>query len=77
MQSSNPAWGETQFMCFFWLHLTGGCIYKECTKSLCINSTIVAFALNMFHFISHEKGLGRVKMLCHSPVPHHGYTHMY
>ena len=24
--------------------------------------------LNIFYFISHEKGLGRAKMLCHSPL---------
>ena len=32
------------------------------------------FGLNIFYFISHEKGLGRAKMLCHSPLPHNGYT---
>ena len=30
--------------------------------------------LKIFHFISLEKGLGRAKMLCHSPLPHNGYT---
>ena len=34
----------------------------------------VWFGLNVFYFISHEKGLGRAKVLCHSPLPHNGYT---
>ena len=32
------------------------------------------FGLNIFYFISHEKGLSRAKMLCHIPLPHNGYT---
>ena len=38
------------------------------------DSTAITVGLNIFHFISHEKGLGSAKMLCHSPLPHNGYT---
>ena len=27
------------------------------------------YDLNIFYFISHEKGLGRAQMLCYSPLP--------
>ena len=29
---------------------------------------IVSYDLNIFHFISHEKGLGRAQMLCYNPL---------
>ena len=35
---------------------------------------MIVIGLNIFYFISHEKGLGRAKILCHSPLPHNGYT---
>ena len=31
-------------------------------------SFIEYFALKIFYFISHEKGLGRAQMLCYSPL---------
>ena len=42
---------------------------------LCLSLTwYFCFGLNIFYFISNEKGLGRAKMLCHSPLLHNGYT---
>ena len=35
---------------------------------------LLASDLNIFYFISHEKGLGRAKMLCRSPLLHNAYT---
>ena len=34
------------------------------------NKIIQKLDLNIFHFISHEKGSGRARMLCHSPLPY-------
>ena len=59
------------------------CYFSEgkCIKSLLIDAKqifknqhrmSVSFGLNLFYYISHEKGLGRAKMLCHSPL-RHGY----
>ena len=49
--------------------------------SLCNNSGVflcwivkLIFGLNTFYFIWLENGLGRVKMLCHSPLPLNVYT---
>ena len=50
--------------------LTRG-MWKECQR-FCkgpVTSFKISIDLNIF-FISHEKGLGRTKMLCHSPLPH-------
>ena len=58
----------------------GGCkrywhgLYKlyyesDQTKKVPEEQTKYWFGLNIFYFISHEKGLGRAKMLCHSPLP--------
>ena len=33
----------------------------------CMKRVVTAYGLNIFYFISHGKGLGRTKMLCHSP----------
>ena len=35
----------------------------------------VRFGLNIFYFISHEKRLGRAKMLCHSPLPQRTFSY--
>ena len=37
--------------------------------SLPLRYLLPYLGLNIFYFISHEKGLGRAKMLCHSPFP--------
>ena len=45
-------------------------LFIEGTQSI----TVRLLVLTHFYFISHEKGLGRSKVPCQSPLPHNGYT---